>query len=558
MKKTKKVNFDVVQTIVTIAKGLENAKLAKKVIDEIQKPLDMMSLYLNTTKEQSLLFSVIFALQARINIIDLRDIINFLDISYIDSLPLKADIDTLLEKNLIEIEEDGKGKFRKSKYGKSSFSIPDEISDQIYANLPIIQKAQMPLDIYGFLKDSSSLVEKRKYENLTTLELFIMVEGLETSQNHISPISDIKSKLAIADRIILYEILYNYISYYAQTSAIEPTINDIFDIPRERRIKVRQLAEKANPLFELELADLTKGYMANDFNLMPTKKALDCFLGEDADLFYSQQKSKNIISNERIEQKDLFFNIVLHDEVDFLTKSLMNENFVNLQARMTHLSLSKGIAVIFHGASGTGKTETAYQIARRTGRDILKVDISQTKSMWFGESEKLIKKVFVDYERTCKQCHLKPILLFNEADAILGKRQENNRSNVSQTENAIQNILLEEMERFEGIMIATTNLQGNLDSAFERRFLFKIEFSLPSIEAKTKIWTSKLSWLSDDLAIQLAKDYSFSGGEIDNIIRKITIKEILSGCRPDKTEILQLCQSEKLMSSNKGNKIGYF
>ena len=557
MKRSNGVNFNIIPTIIQVAKRLEGSKLNKDISADLKDPLELLSAYLNTTEEETQLFATIFALQSRINVIDIRDIINFLNISYIDSLSLKSGIDSLLEKNLIELDEENGGKFKKSKYGKSSFSIRDEISDQIYANIPIKTKEQKTLDIYGFVKIVSDLVQKRKYETISTLELFFMVDDIEEKNKHLSPISKIKSKLAIDDRTLLYEMINDQVNYGAPSSDLQLTINDIYDNARERRLKIRQLVEKTNPMFGLGFIELTSGNMVNDSNLILTNKALEFFLEADADLFISTPKTKNIIVNETIESKELFYDPEPLKEVIFLTQSLMDDKFIELQERMTYLSLSKGIAAIFYGAPGTGKTETAYQIARKTGRDILKVDISQTKSMWFGESEKLIKKVFVDYERTCKQCSIKPILLFNEADAILGKRQENSRSNVSQTENAIQNILLEEMERFEGIMIATTNLQGNLDSAFERRFVFKIEFSLPSIEAKTKIWTSKLSWLSDDLAIQLAKEYSFSGGEIDNIVRKITIKEILSGCRPDASEIIQYCQNEKIMTNKKGYRIGF-
>lgn len=428
----------------------------------------------------------------------------------------------------------------------------------IYANQPIQVKEQKPLDIYVFIKTVSDFVQRRKYENINTQELFFNVDYLEEKNKHLSQITNIKSKLATEDRTLLYEMLNDRVSYGAPTSALELTISDIYENAREKRLKVRQLVEKTNPIFELEFIELTAGNMTNDSNLMLTNTALEFFLKEDAELFIYTQKLKSIIANESIIFKELFFDPSLNREIDFLTQSLMNANFTSLQERMTDMGLSKGVAAIFYGSPGTGKTETVYQIAQQTGRDIFKVDISQTKSMWFGESEKLIKKVFTDYERVCKQCLLKPFLLFNEADAILGKRQENSRSNVAQTENTIQNILLEEMEKFEGIMIATTNLPGNLDAAFERRLIFKIKFEKPSIEVKSKIWTSKLSWINHDHALQLAKDFSFSGGEIDNIVRKITMKEVLSGNRPDASEILQFCQNEKLYFGNKSNNIGYF
>jgi SpoVK/Ycf46/Vps4 family AAA+-type ATPase len=184
------------------------------------------------------------------------------------------------------------------------------------------------------------------------------------------------------------------------------------------------------------------------------------------------------------------------------------------------------------------------------------VDISQTKSMWFGESEKRIKSVFNDYARLCRKSKMKPILLFNEADAVLGKRKEGNASNVAQTENAIQNIILEQMEKNDGILIATTNLVDNLDAAFERRFLFKLKFELPSEEAKKQIWKSKLNWLDDDNSATLAKNYQFSGGEIDNIARKSIINEVITGNRSTLDELLQYCDEERLMSK-RGMKLGY-
>jgi len=178
--------------------------------------------------------------------------------------------------------------------------------------------------------------------------------------------------------------------------------------------------------------------------------------------------------------------------------------------------------------------------------------------MWFGESEKRVKEIFNSYRKTCNNMEIKPILFFNEADALLNKRQENRQSNVGQTENAIQNILLEEIEKFEGIMIATTNLEGNLDAAYERRFLFKIKFESPTIEVKRKIWQNKLSWLDSNFVGKLSNDFSFSGGEIDNIVRKVTIQEVLTGKRPESNEIYEFCKNEKVLSNNKGKfVVGY-
>lgn len=104
------------------------------------------------------------------------------------------------------------------------------------------------------------------------------------------------------------------------------------------------------------------------------------------------------------------------------------------------------------------------------------VDVAQIKSCWVGESEKNIRKAFERYRAYVKEAERAPILLFNEADAVLGIRQEGASRAVEKMENSLQNIILQEMEQLDGIMIATTNLTQNLDRAFERRFLYKIEF----------------------------------------------------------------------------------
>lgn len=106
-----------------------------------------------------------------------------------------------------------------------------------------------------------------------------------------------------------------------------------------------------------------------------------------------------------------------------------------------------------------------------TGRDLIQVNVSEVKSMWVGESEKNIKGIFDDYKQKVKQSVKAPILLFNEADAIIGKRQVGAERAVEKMENSIQNIILQEIEQLDGILIATTNLAENMDKAFERRFL---------------------------------------------------------------------------------------
>ena len=129
---------------------------------------------------------------------------------------------------------------------------------------------------------------------------------------------------------------------------------------------------------------------------------------------------------------------------------------------------------------------------------VVVVNISELKSKWVRESEKNIKALFDSYRQRVKESPITPILLFNEADAIIGRRQEGAERAVDKMENSIQNIILQEMETLYRILIATTNLAQNMDKAFERCFLFKMRFTHPDAEVRARLWESFLPTVADD------------------------------------------------------------
>ncbi|MBO5972292.1 MAG: AAA family ATPase, partial [Alistipes sp.] len=167
------------------------------------------------------------------------------------------------------------------------------------------------------------------------------------------------------------------------------------------------------------------------------------------------------------------------------------------------------------------------------------------------------KAVFSRYRKLVSESDVAPILLFNEADAIIGKRLENVQRSVDKMENSMQNIILDEIEQLDGILIATTNLTCHMDPAFERRFLYKIEFEKPTVEVKSAIWQTMLAGLSDEDALVLASTYDFSGGQIENIARKSVVDKILTGEDLSLDTLCTHCDSE-LMDGNKNRRqIGF-
>ena len=266
--------------------------------------------------------------------------------------------------------------------------------------------------------------------------------------------------------------------------------------------------------------------------------------------------SRYLKRHQSIKPKDLFFNTADQHHIDRLASLLSQEHLPSIQQRLMEQGMRKGFACLFYGAPGTGKTETVLQIARQTGRDLMQIDISTLRDKFVGESEKNIKQVFSRYRELCRASDVMPILFFNEADAIINKRTENVQHSVDKMDNAMQNIILQEIEDLEGILIATTNLTSNLDKAFERRFLYKVEFHKPDTDVKTLIWRSMLKDLSSDDARQLATRFDFSGGQIENVARKRTVDYILSGKAATLTELEDYCQAE-LINDKSHRTVGF-
>lgn len=265
-----------------------------------------------------------------------------------------------------------------------------------------------------------------------------------------------------------------------------------------------------------------------------------------------------MLSFESIKLKQLFYNDKERKLVEELAALLDEKNFQGIRDRLKETNFRSGFACLFYGAPGTGKTETVLQIARKTGRDLIQINISDIKSMWVGESEKNIKGIFDDYRKMVKQSAKTPILLFNEADAIIGKRMVGAEKAVDKLENNIQNIILQEIELLDGILIATTNLAENMDKAFERRFLYKVKFEKPDLHGRLQIWQTMIPSLNDADASFLAARYDFSGGEIENIARHYTIQSILHGKPADMLKsLVGYCDSERLEGRTPKRKVGF-
>lgn len=263
------------------------------------------------------------------------------------------------------------------------------------------------------------------------------------------------------------------------------------------------------------------------------------------------------IKHGALTRKELFFEGPLERQLRAFEKALHPDKLPSLQENLRKKGMTPGLLAIFHGMPGTGKTESAIQIAARTGRDILKVDLSKIRNKYVGESEKNIRSIFDDYRAACMKDGPTPILLFNEADAILGRRIVVNAS-TDQMNNSMQNILLEELEVFQGILIATTNLCINLDEAFERRFTYKFQFGRAGKEALKSVWHSYFPDIDPKVVEKLVADHDLSPAQIGNLAKKTEILRLVEEEESTGYEFFRdLIREESLHGHDQKNRIGF-
>lgn len=270
---------------------------------------------------------------------------------------------------------------------------------------------------------------------------------------------------------------------------------------------------------------------------------------------------------ELISSTKTLDDVVLHpktrETLDALLKQV-DKNVVNRLKAWGIKDKKKGIdaRIIFYGAAGTGKTLTSLALARSLKKQVLSFDCSKILSMYVGESEKNVRSIFDTYRDLKDKTKTEPILLLNEADQFLGARTSEGMSGSEKMHNQMQNIFLEQIERFDGILIATTNLLENIDKAFSRRFNYKIEFVKPNEEQRLQLW-KKL--LPENLPLEAGFDitklsvYSLTGGQIEMVIKNTAYKVAVEDEPLFKlSTFIEQIEKEMKTQFDKESKMGFF
>ena len=533
----------ILDSIGFIYEKADNCKLENSFFENAKDEINLLQHYFKVSESQTLFIAVIIALNYTGNTVNFNDLIRYFDCNPMKILEFSDDFDFLLQQKYIKKE---KSRHRIKFQGlHDEFTINEEITAAILKNkpFPIIQEERKN-DVIDCLEDLYNLGNLRDENEISTNELFSKARQIINLHLNFPLFKKVKQfSFSIDENYLFLYLIWKTISGKESTD-IGRALEGIYDNVGKRIGIIQSLINNNHALLENNLIEIVESRFFNDTEMKLSSKSFQLLSDCGIKLINNKVKKDNIIEPSDIITRELIFDQDEMNQLNFLENLLEENKFKGTQIRLEKKGLPKGISILLHGYPGTGKTEVVKQLARSTNRSIIKVDISQSKSMWFGESEKIIKRVFTEYKSFLNECDYTPILLFNEADAIFSTRKEINSSNVAQTENTIQNILLEELENFEGILMATTNLATNLDTAFERRFLYKILFNQPKESIKAKIWKSKFPHLTKDSCEKLAAKFNFSGGQIENIYRKSEIHEILYDKKCSFKEIQQFCNDE--------------
>lgn len=549
-KETKKM--DLLTAIEQIVEKAKDSQLSKEFYRKANKYIKYVSDKLDLTKEQSVMLAL-FINRSDDSRILISEISRDVRCSTVRILRYINDIDELEKREYIRCCRDYNG-YRKS----ISYRVPFDVIEAMKRDEKYIPKRSTGLtcqELFGELED---IFDLRKENEITYEAMTKKIDSLFEDNDQIKFVNSVDLWYPDGEDEKFLLLLFCHLCVNNGDDDIRyHDLDFLYEDKRDWVCAKSELSNGTHDLFRKELIEYNNDNGMVDRETFRMTNWAKSELLSEINLRKRLKSDAELIKSDEIVEKKLFYGQNIQNQIEELGGLLDEGHYLEIHTRMKESGFRCGFTCLFYGAPGTGKTETVLQLARQTGRDIMQVDVSRIKSCWVGESEKNIKSLFDTYKTKVKKSVITPILLFNEADAIINKRQEGAERSVDKMENSIQNIILQEMENLDGIMIATTNLAQNMDKAFERRFLYKIKFEKPTLEARMHIWHEMIPTLSEADTKTLAEKYEFSGGQIENVARHNAINGILYGGKANSIDsLMAYCDNERL-ETKESRKIGF-
>ncbi|MDQ1298751.1 MAG: hypothetical protein QG558_1290 [Campylobacterota bacterium] len=379
-----------------------------------------------------------------------------------------------------------------------------------------------------------SLGINRIQSKLDLLEKRIEERIAQTSQDVVLDRFFKQKKLEPKEQVIFLALLKEEYSSTEGNLREMNTLIDLISFDDYERIKNRALLEDGSRLINEDVIDYEE--MLNPFGGISRAFYIVDEVLQSIMHPQKKKKARKLKLDMLIKEQEIFEliepttsleNVVLNPSTDKTLQNLMHQLDREVIAKLHEWGIKDKKAgidarIIFYGPPGTGKTLTAHSLSRSLKRQVLSFDCSKILSMYVGESEKNVRKIFDTYADLTKQTKTEPILLLNEADQFLSSRSQGAGTSADQMHNQMQNIFLEQIEKFQGILIATTNLLENIDQAFSRRFNYKIEFKKPDKAQRLKLWKMMLpknAPYEERFEMEKLSTYPLTGGQINLIVK---------------------------------------
>lgn len=247
-----------------------------------------------------------------------------------------------------------------------------------------------------------------------------------------------------------------------------------------------------------------------------------------------------LIRPTAIPTKRLYYNENVADGVKRLLGALSREHYPDIIGKMERRGKRRAVTCMLYGPPGTGKTELVMQAAKKSQRDVFKVEYSKLMDTYVSETEHNLRNVFLLYRYAAAVLSTPPILLLNEADTFISTRVSVRQAN-DKFENEFQGMFLEELEQFEGILVATTNRTQDIDDAYDRRFLIKLKIDSPDGKTRFSIWKNRMPELKKGEAQSLSEKYHLTGAEIENVITQFDVMSAIDDTPPGITDLEKIC-----------------
>lgn len=386
---------NIILALETIYKTAEKSELKLDVFATIPVEIKRVCDYFEVNTIEAILLATCFV-KSCFNVVELPEIIKHFGLENHSFLIYLENFNLLTFKSIVIKTE--------NRNSENNYKLSQHIYDYILAQKSIpkeLLEIKIKENTFSeFLSDMDILSNLKDDEKINYYYFIQKLKDLLNANIHFKLTEFAIKNLELVDSFVFFDTILDAMNCGENdfNTSLQSTVDDFYERKRDSFKYINNFLEEKTTLNLLDLIEKDSNSFSNRHRIQLTQKAVFMLKEwEGISLEFVEKKDKRLIYHDQIQKRNLFYNSGEELQLEPIKKSFSNTAFTILQSRLKSKNMSAGITVLLYGSPGTGKTETVYQLAKKHNRPIFKVEISETKSMWFGEIQKLVKKIFSDY-----------------------------------------------------------------------------------------------------------------------------------------------------------------